>query len=304
MKKKWLLPVFAAFMLFTTAPGENNTAEAASPTELIQKANQYQGIPYRWGGTTTAGFDCSGFTQRVFSDIGVNIGRTTWDQYARGTSVSKSNLKTGDLVFFNTAGPGSLSHVGIYVGNGKMIHSGTSTGVGYASINDPYYWGSRYAGAKRMTNLEEVKEVAIDTAKYATRGEVAYQIAKALGLDTSDPIVDSTQIKDVKPTHEYAGAIEATRKAGIFSGDAEGKFNPSSLITRAQAAKVLTIAFGLQEQGEAKAFTDVPADHWAHSYVSTLANNEITTGKTNGSFGLNEHLTKEHLKLFIERSVK
>ncbi|HEY9570687.1 MAG TPA: S-layer homology domain-containing protein, partial [Metalysinibacillus sp.] len=161
-----------------------------------------------------------------------------------------------------------------------------------------------YAGAKRITNFEEVKEASIDTAKYATRGEVAYQIATALGLDTSDPIVDGTQIKDVKPTHEYAGAIEATRKAGIFSGDAEGKFNPSSLITRAQAAKALTIAFGLQDQGEVKTFTDVPADHWAFSYVSTLANNEITKGKTNGSFGLNDNLTKDHLKLFIERSVK
>lgn len=291
-------------MLFTTTPGENNTAEAASPTELIQKANQYQGIPYRWGGTTTAGFDCSGFTQRVYSDIGVKIGRTTWDQYARGTSVSKNNLKTGDLVFFNTAGPGSLSHVGIYVGNGKMIHSGTSTGVGYASINDPYYWGSRYAGAKRMTNLEEVKEVAIDTAIYATRGEVAYQIATALGLDTSDKIVDSTQIKDVKPTHEYAGAIEAVRKAGIFTGDANGKFNPSSLITRAQMAKVLVTAFNLQYQGGEYVFSDADKSHWANHYIVNLASNGVTTGKPTGDFGVNDNLTKNQLQVFIERAIQ
>lgn len=302
MKKKWLLPVFAAFMLFTTTPGEDNTAEAASPSELIQKANKYQGIPYRWGGTTTAGFDCSGFTRRVYSDVGINIGRTTWDQHAQGKSVAKKDLQTGDLVFFNTSG--SLSHVGIYVGNGRMIHAGTSTGVSYASINDPYYWGSRYAGAKRITNFEEVKQATIDTATYATRGEVAYQIATALGLDTSDPVVDSTKIKDVKPTHEYAGAIEAVRKAGIFSGDANGKFNPSSLITRAQMAKVLVTAFNLQDQGGEFSFNDADASHWANHYITVLASNGVTTGKPTGDFGVNDNLTKDHLQVFIERAIQ
>lgn len=305
MKKKWLLPVFAAFMIFSATPGESDTAEAATPSQLIQSGNKYLGIPYRWGGTTTSGFDCSGFTRQVFRDVGIDIGRTTWDQYARGAKVSKSNLQAGDLVFFNTAG--SLTHVGIYTGNGQFINSSTSKGVSYASINDPYYWGARYQGAVRISGINpveaakpEVNASSFDNTVYANRGQVAYEIATALGLDTSDKIAD---FNDVKHTDEYAGEIEAVRKLGIFGGDRNGNFNPASPITRGQLSKVLVTAFGLQHQGGETSFTDVAADNQFNEFIQILASNEITTGKIDGSFGVGENVKHTQLDAFIERSI-
>jgi len=75
--------------------------------------------------------------------------------HASGTSVSKANLETGDLVFFNTAG-NRVSHVGIYIGDGKFAHASTSKGVRVDKLNDPYYWGERYVGAKRISGVNAV----------------------------------------------------------------------------------------------------------------------------------------------------
>ncbi|MGE8033474.1 NlpC/P60 family protein [Lysinibacillus sp. NPDC093692] len=300
MKKKWLLPIFASFMLFTTT--HIDSAEAATKTEVTDTASKYLGIPYKYGGTTTSGFDCSGFTSQVFADLGIILNRTSGAQYQQGTAVAKSDLQVGDLLFFNTSGKG-VSHVSIYIGDGKMIHSQTNQGVSYSNVNDPYYWGSRYIGAKRVATFDEeqqaeVKKVAIDFTVYASRAEAASQIAKALNLDTSDK---NSGFVDIKPTYEHAGAIAAVAKLGIFEGDASGKFNPSSPITRAQIAKVLVIAFGLENAGQEVTFSDVPQDSWANQYVSILASNGVTNGDGNGSFGMDELLKIKELKMFIER---
>jgi len=113
---------------------------------LTAVARQYIGIPYSFGGTGPGGFDCSGFTQYVFSRVGINLYRTADAQYEQGRHVD--SLHAGDLVFFSTYEVGP-SHVGIYINNGQFIHSGTSTGVTVSSLNDGY-WGSRYIGAKRI----------------------------------------------------------------------------------------------------------------------------------------------------------
>lgn len=300
MKKKWLLPIFASFMLFSTT--HIDSAEAATKTEVTDTASKYLGIPYKYGGTTTSGFDCSGFTSQVFADLGITLNRTSGAQYQQGTAVAKSDLQVGDLLFFNTSGKG-VSHVSIYIGDGKMIHSQTNQGVSYSNVNDPYYWGSRYIGAKRVATFDEeqqaeVKKVAIDFTVYASRAEAASQIAKALNLDTSDK---NSGFVDIKPTYEHAGAIAAVAKLGIFEGDASGKFNPSSPITRAQIAKVLVIAFGLENAGQEVTFSDVPQDSWANQYVSILASNGVTNGDGNGNFGMDELLKIKELKMFIER---
>ena len=300
MNKKWLLPIFASFMLFSTT--HINTAEAATKADVTDTASKYVGIPYKYGGTTTSGFDCSGFTSKVFSDLGIQLNRTSGSQYQQGTAVAKSDLQVGDLLFFNTSGSG-ISHVAIYIGDGKMIHSQTGQGVSYSNVNDPYYWSSRYVGAKRVATFDtqqqaEVKQAAIDFSVYASRAEVAVQIAKALNLDTSDK---NTGFVDVKPSYAHAGAIAAVAKLGIFEGDANGKFNPSSPITRAQIAKVLVVAFGLENNGGSVAFSDVPQNSWANGYISTLASNGITNGDGDGSFGSDELLKIDQLKVFIKR---
>ncbi|MFJ7953359.1 NlpC/P60 family protein [Lysinibacillus sp. NPDC096418] len=304
MKKKFLLPVFASFVIFTGV-GVNN-AEAATITEVTNTAKSFIGTPYKYGGTDiSTGIDCSAYTQIVFSKLGISLNRTTGTQYQQGTAVSKDNLKEGDLVFFNTTGAG-VSHVGVYIGSGKFISSTTSAGVVEDNINDPYYWGSRYIGAKRVANfteedIEEVKDAGIDFRIYASRGEVALQLAKALGVDTSNT---NSPFPDVKPSSKYAGAVVALNKLGVFNGDQNGKFNPGSPLTRAQLAKVLVEAFDLRLQGKAATFKDVPSSHWASNYIAILSSNKITTGKEDGTFGVNDKVTLKHLNVFLDRLTK
>ncbi len=104
---KGVRPEFAA-----AAPA----ATTARGQQVVNIARQYQGVPYRWGGTTPAGFDCSGFTQYVYRKAGVNLPRTSSQQSRVGVRVSASQARAGDLMWK----PG---HVGIYTGNGKMIHA-------------------------------------------------------------------------------------------------------------------------------------------------------------------------------------
>lgn len=95
-------------------------ASNASGSAVLNYAYQFLGTPYVWGGSTPSGFDCSGFTSYVYRKFGVNLPRVSRSQATVGTTVAYSDLQAGDLVFF---GSGSISHVGIYIGGGNMIHS-------------------------------------------------------------------------------------------------------------------------------------------------------------------------------------
>ncbi|MGO3571628.1 MAG: C40 family peptidase [Lactococcus cremoris] len=87
--------------------------------KLVSTAKKYMGVPYVWGGTTPAGFDCSGFTSYVYKEVlDKEIGRTTWDQIASGKQVALDQAKVGDLIIFYGG-----DHVGIYLGNGQVIHA-------------------------------------------------------------------------------------------------------------------------------------------------------------------------------------
>ncbi|MEA0562614.1 MULTISPECIES: C40 family peptidase [Lysinibacillus] len=301
MKKKWLLPIFASFMFFTGVGIHD--AKAATIADITNTAKAYLGVPYQYGGTNIqTGVDCSAYTQIVFSKLGISLERTSKAQYQQGTAISKDNLKTGDLVFFNTSGSG-ISHVGIYIGDNSFISATTSSGVKIDKINDPYYWGSRYVGAKRVATFTdndfgEVKEAEIDFSIYASRGEVALRLANKLQLNTSNT---NTSFPDIKPSSKYAGAAEALKKIGVFTGDENGKFNPGSPMTRGQLSKVLVEAFNLKQQGTAEQFADVPNAHWANTYVAILASNKITVGKGDGTFGVNDNVTLAQLDAFIQR---
>ena len=117
-------------------------------TRLLNIAMRFGGVPYVWGGETPAGFDCSGFVQYVFRQIGINLPRTADVQYELGRKVLPTELQPGDLVFFETYEPGA-SHNGIYVGDGNFIGANSGTGVAVASLASPY-WNTRYLGARRL----------------------------------------------------------------------------------------------------------------------------------------------------------
>jgi peptidoglycan hydrolase-like protein with peptidoglycan-binding domain len=132
---------------------DHSTAVAGasfSVTNLVADAVEYIGVPYVWGGTTPAGFDCSGFVQYVFKLNGIDLPRTVASMWysSQGKKVSRSNLRPGDVVFFQGTYKSGPSHNGIYTGNGKFIQSGTSTGVVDTELSNPY-WSAHYLGAKR-----------------------------------------------------------------------------------------------------------------------------------------------------------
>lgn len=130
-------------------PATSRGARGRSSAEsIIRTGKLFLGVPYVWGGTTPAGFDCSGFTQYVFALNGIRLPRTADAQFEVGSPVSYENLQPGDMVFFSTYEPGP-SHNGIYLGNGMFINSSSSQGVSIASM-DNAYWSSRYIGAKRI----------------------------------------------------------------------------------------------------------------------------------------------------------
>jgi cell wall-associated NlpC family hydrolase len=113
---------------------------------LERNAMRFVGVPYSFGGTSSYGFDCSGYVQHVFAMMGIHLPRTADAQYAVGRHVRAP--RKGDLVFFQTYAAGA-SHVGIYLGHGKFIHSSSSHGVMVSHLSDSY-WASAYLGAKRI----------------------------------------------------------------------------------------------------------------------------------------------------------
>lgn len=131
---------------------EASALSSSAAAKLINHADNHLGAPYKFGASTstTRVFDCSSFTKHAFKQLGYNLPRTAAAQAKVGRYVSKSNLKKGDLVFFKVPSRGNIiGHVGIYVGNGKMLNTYGAGGVKFSSINAPY-WKKNYATARRL----------------------------------------------------------------------------------------------------------------------------------------------------------
>ena len=131
----------------------SSTSTSNSASKVISYAKKLLGKPYVWGAQGPNGFDCSGFTYYVFKNsAGITLPRTSSAQSKYGKSVSKSNLKAGDLIFFDTVGPnnGAVTHVGLYIGNGQFIHAASGQGkVVINNLNSSYYVKA-YVNARRV----------------------------------------------------------------------------------------------------------------------------------------------------------
>ena len=138
----------------TASPGvaaapEAGKADASVKDRLLRVAQRMLSVPYRYGGTTLWGLDCSGFVQKTFAFLNLDLPRSAREQYREGAKVAKADLSPGDLVFFRTYAK-YPSHVGIYLGDNRFVHaSSRDRKVTVESLDTPYYM-KRYIGAKRL----------------------------------------------------------------------------------------------------------------------------------------------------------
>ena len=147
----------------TPAPRPEHAAKASAPAlttspaparasafslAAVRIATRLLGKPYEWSGTGGRGFDCSGLVAHVFASLGRPLPHSSFAQYEAGTGVAWEDLAPGDLVFFRTYSLGA-SHVGIYIGDSRFIHSSYSRGVIVSSLEEPYFRG-RFIGGRRL----------------------------------------------------------------------------------------------------------------------------------------------------------
>jgi len=133
------------------APSVNNTSTTSD--QVIEYAKKFLGTRYVYGGSSPSGFDCSGFVCYVYKNFGISVNRSSASMASNGVYVAKSNLKSGDLVFFDTNMQGIISHVGIYIGNGQFIQSasGSAMKVIISSLSEANY-SRQYVTARRVLN--------------------------------------------------------------------------------------------------------------------------------------------------------
>ncbi|MED3563275.1 C40 family peptidase [Bacillus xiapuensis] len=150
MMKKLVAVLVMAITISSLFTPMGDRAEAAYyHTKAISVAKANLGVPYQWGGMTPRGFDCSGLVSYSYRVAGKSLPHSAAQMfYTKGTQV-KSSLRVGDLMFFAPNKASRPTHVAIYIGNGKMIQSVTSSGVSITYTSNRY-WKPRYIGAKRI----------------------------------------------------------------------------------------------------------------------------------------------------------
>ncbi|MCO7125499.1 LysM peptidoglycan-binding domain-containing protein [Sporolactobacillus shoreicorticis] len=153
--KKMIVPTALVSGLLLSATGQQ--AMAASGQDVVNQALNYQGKSYQYGAPafSESVFDCSSFTQLIFKKaMNVTLPRNSAAQATVGTEVSRSQLQPGDLLFFDTSGDGGIHHVGIYVGNGRMISSEVTVGVHVTNVfsggGSQSYWEPKFKTARRI----------------------------------------------------------------------------------------------------------------------------------------------------------
>ncbi|MCA0985197.1 S-layer homology domain-containing protein [Halobacillus yeomjeoni] len=332
---KKVTTVLVAFSMVFAFFAPKSFAAQSTADRVIELAFKYSDSPYVYGGTSPSGFDCSGYTQYIFNKVGIDLHRTSRAQYSNGHAVSRSELQKGDLLFFNYYDGGSISHVGIYIGNNKMISAENERDdVTVASIAPNRYWGERMVGARRVIKEDvqaESKDDSLPAGHYhdvsndywaqseieymskqgiingydgdyfkpsndVTRGEVAKMMTAALDLSPSS----NNHFSDDNG-HWAEKYINAVADAGYITGYENGTFKPDQAITRAEISALFKRSFNLQ--GAEGNFNDVPQNHWAYDEVRALVANDISTGYDGNVFKPSKDTTRAEFTVFLYRAI-
>ncbi len=218
--------------------------------------------PYVLGSTGPATFDCSGLFYCALTTLfAAQTPRLSTDQYALGFAVEMAQIEPGDLLFFDTGWTERVpNHNGVCIGDGKMINANSHSGKVVEESFATGYWSSRITGVRRIFD-------------------------KTGRLDLFGKNTQAAPFLDVPQVHPDFAAIERLRKEGIVRGFANGDFCPDQDVTRAEALKIILLAFEIPlADADADLFSDVGLTDWHIVYVSTAKARGIINGYGDGTF--------------------
>ena len=290
MKKLLYIVLLTSFLIsFLPAKGQ---ASYLTGSDIVSFANDYQNIPYKFGGTTIEGFDCSGFLLFVFNHFGLSLPRTSEEQFKVGVPIEQEELKLGDLVFFSNTYKADISHSGIYVGNNEFI-SATSNGVLIARL-DNVYWSSKYTGAKRV--LQDGKFLLETTDK--NFDEVITEDED--DVYSKDPI-ELLAFSDLSNDHFAFEAIQQLSSKGIISGYTDDTFRPTDFVTRGQAAAIINRI--LQQQPRTiQYFSDVSIHNGFVKDIAAIKELGVINGFSDGTFRPNDTMTRAQMAVIVKNA--
>lgn len=229
---------------------------AVSGEDVVNYMKQWIGLPYVWGGADPSGFDCSGLMQYGFKHFGIKLPRVTYDQIGVGQAINIKGLRVGDLVFFDTDGKVSgPDHVGIYAGNGKMLHAPRpGKGIEISDMTSGY-WVSKFIGGRRIDGVSSPGANVSDHASQKeaiklTPEELAASYGWAIGFMNSNPelkrLFDSASKEtwtaqkfqaEVRNTTWWKTTSEAARKAQALESSDPATYAAQVAATRLQVSQ-------------------------------------------------------------------
>ncbi|WP_347862225.1 C40 family peptidase [Salimicrobium sp. PL1-032A] len=319
----FLFVVAAVFTIFAPSSSAQSKAD-----DIIDTAYDYSGSPYVWGGTSPSGFDCSGYVQYVYGKHGIDLDRTSRQQALQGEPVSRSNLQPGDLLFFGSP----VWHVGIYIGNNKMISAeNPGDDIDVASLK--YYWGDQLSGARRVIDEDQSHTASLSPGEFhdvsshywaedkisyisqqgiihgyeggyfrpnrdVTRGEVAKMMSEALNLGTSS----HDRFSDIG-SHWSSDYVNAVAAEGYITGYGDGTFRPDESMTREEIASLFDRAFHLSGSANVS-FSDVNSGDWSYNAIEDLVANSITHGYEDGTFRPDHTTSRSEFAAFLYNAIR